>query len=36
MLAHCYSAPTLRYNHALTAIGYLAYADEPSPQWHVL
>lgn len=36
MLAHCYSAPSLRYNHALTAIGCLARADEPSPQWHVL
>lgn len=36
MLAHCYSAPSLRYNHALTAIGRLARADEPTPQWHVL
>ncbi|MEX0900032.1 MAG: transcription termination/antitermination NusG family protein [Gammaproteobacteria bacterium] len=36
MLAHCYSAPSLRYNHALTAIGRLASADEPCPNWHVL
>lgn len=36
MHAHCYSAPSQRYSEALNAIGRLAYADEPSPQWHVL